>query len=426
MPAVVLVGAQWGDEGKGKIVDYISRQADMVVRHQGGSNAGHTVVVGDQEYKLHLIPSGILYPETWCVIANGVVVDPVILLEELDYLQQRGVRTDRLRISAQAHVVMPYHKQLDRLQEGARGAAKLGTTGRGIGPAYMDKAARTGLRVADLLNPADFAARLREALEEKNRLFRAYEAPGWDFDQLYQEFLDYGQRLKPYVTNTSVVINRALDENKRVLFEGAQGTMLDIDHGTYPYVTSSHPVAGGACIGAGVGPTRISQVYGVVKAYTTRVGDGPFPSELEDAIGEHIRQVGAEYGTTTNRPRRIGWLDTVVLRHAVRVNGMTGLIVTRLDVLDDLERIGIVTAYRYRGQLVTDFPESLGVLEECEPVVEMVPGWRTGIGGARRYEDLPPEAREYLERIEALTGVPVRVVSVGRDRAHTIERVPLF
>ncbi|AEW06940.1 Adenylosuccinate synthetase [Sulfobacillus acidophilus DSM 10332] len=427
MSAIVVVGAQWGDEGKGKVIDFLSEQADMVVRHQGGSNAGHTVVVHDQEYKLHLIPSGILYPDTVCVIANGVVVDPKTLLDEMAYLRQRGVDTDRLKISAQAHVVMPYHARLDALNELRRGDQKLGTTLRGIGPAYMDKAARIGIRVGDLLHPAEFRERLERVLEEKNRLLsKAYDADPFTFEELYDTFLEYGEALRPYVTNTSIIINQAIDRGDRVLFEGAQGTMLDIDHGTYPYVTSSHPVAGGATIGAGVGPTKIHRVYGVAKAYTTRVGDGPFPTELRDALGDQIRQRGHEFGTTTGRPRRVGWLDTVVLRYAARVNGLSGLAVTRLDVLDGLPELQIASAYQYRGTLLDEFPESASVLAEATPVYETVPGWTEPIGQVRRLADLPAAARHYLDRLEALVGVPIVLVSVGRERSSTIPLEELF
>ncbi|MBX5466004.1 MAG: adenylosuccinate synthase [Firmicutes bacterium] len=427
MPAVIVVGTQWGDEGKGKVIDYLAEQADMVVRHQGGNNAGHTVVVGDAEYKLHLIPSGILYPDKLCVIASGVVVDPKVLLDEVAYLHNRGISTDRLRVSADAHLIMPYHELLDGLAEDRAGAHKLGTTRRGVGPAYMDKAARVGLRVGDLLRPATFAARLKRVLDEKNRLLaKAYDMPGFDFDEILQTYLAYGEAMRPYIANTSVVINDAIDAGERVLFEGAQGTMLDIDHGTYPYVTSSHPVAGGACIGAGVGPTKITAVYGVVKAYTSRVGDGPFPTELDDALGQEIRERGNEYGTTTSRPRRIGWLDAVVLRHAARVNGLSGLAVTRVDVLSGLSELKIAIAYRYQGELMYEFPDGLDILHEVEPVYETLPGWQEPIGDVRRFEDLPPQAQRYLERISELTGVPLALVSVGRDRACTIALRELF
>ncbi len=427
MSAVVVVGTQWGDEGKGKVIDYLAQQANVVVRHQGGNNAGHTVVVGDEEYRLHLIPSGILYPDTLCVIANGVVIDPRVLFEEIDYLHRRGIQTDRLRISSEAHLIMPYHTRMDALAEDRLGVNKLGTTLRGIGPAYMDKAARTGLRVIDLLYPAQFATRLKRILDEKNRILsKAYDVEPFDYDELLQLYLSYGERMRPYIANTSVVINDAIDNKERVLFESAQGTMLDIDHGTYPFVTSSHPIAGGACIGAGVGPTKINQVYGVVKAYTSRVGDGPFPSELTDQTGADLRERGHEYGTTTGRPRRIGWLDTVVLRHAVRVNGLTGLAVTRLDVLDDLPEVKIGIGYRYHGELIHELPDSVEVLAEVEPVYETFPGWKGKISQARRLEDLPKEALAFLERITELVNVPLVLVSVGRERVNTIAVRELF
>lgn len=427
MSAVIVVGTQWGDEGKGKVIDFLAEQADMVVRHQGGNNAGHTVVVGDQVYKLHLIPSGILYPSTDCVIAGGVVIDPKVLLDEIDYLAARGIRADRLTISSEAHLIMPYHARLDALQEDRQGNLKLGTTRRGVGPAYMDKAARVGLRVADLLDPAGFKVRLSRTLAEKNRLLaRAYDSEGFELEPLFEEYVSYGERMRPYVGNSSVLINAAIDAGKRVLFEGAQGTMLDIDHGTYPYVTSSHPVAGGACIGAGVGPTKISAVYGVVKSYTTRVGDGPFPTELTDAVGDHVRDRGHEYGTTTGRPRRVGWLDTVVLRHAARVNGLTGIAVTRLDVLDDLDELRIATAYRYGDRISDAFPDTLEALAEAEPVYETLPGWRQSICEIRRREDLPLAAQRYLERLSELMGVPCVLISVGRERANTISWESLF
>ncbi len=427
MSAVIVVGTQWGDEGKGKVIDFLAQQADMVVRHQGGNNAGHTVVANGNEFKLHLIPSGVLYPDTECIIANGVVIDPDVLLKEIEYLRARGVSTSQLRISSQAHVIMPYHIRLDALSEDRLGSQKLGTTRRGIGPAYMDKAARVGIRIGDLLDRERFKERLVRVLDEKNRMLaRAYDTDGFEFDAVYGQYLAYGELIAPYVANTSVLINRAIDGAKKVLFEGAQGTMLDIDHGTYPFVTSSHPVAGGACIGAGVGPTKITQVYGVVKAYTSRVGDGPFPTERADAVGDRIREQGHEYGTTTGRPRRVGWLDTMVLRHAARVNGLTGLAVTRLDVLDTLSEIQIARAYRYRGQEIRELPDSLEHLDEVEPVYETLPGWQTPIGQCRRLEDLPAPTRRYLDRVSELTQVPLTLVSVGRERTNTISWSPLF
>jgi adenylosuccinate synthase len=427
MSAVVIVGAQWGDEGKGKVVDFLSKEADVVVRHQGGNNAGHTVVVNEREFKLHLVPSGILYPNTLCVIANGVVIDPQVLLDEIAYLQGHGVDVSRLTISSKAHVVMPYHAKLDALNEERRGDQKIGTTLRGIGPAYMDKAARVGIRVGDLMHPDELRDRLSRVLEEKNHvLTRAYGIEPFAFDDLYTTFLDYGQRLAQYVADTSVIVNEAINHGERVLFEGAQGTMLDIDHGTYPFVTSSHPSAGGAAIGAGVGPTRIDRVYGVAKAYTTRVGDGPFPTELADAMGADIRERGHEYGTTTGRPRRVGWLDAVVLRYAARVNGLSGLAVTRLDVLDGLPSLKIATAYEYQGERLTEFPDTAWAFRAATPVYETLPGWEEAIGAVRKREDLPLNAQQYLDRIEAVVGIPVVLVSVGRERSHTIVLHDLF
>lgn len=427
MSAVVVVGAQWGDEGKGKVTDFLAQKADVVVRHQGGANAGHTVVVGDKTYKLHLIPSGILYPGKMSVIANGVVVDPAMLVDEIEYLTREGVSVDSLRLSTQAHVVMPYHKQMDAIQEGLLGDKKLGTTLRGIGPAYMDKAARTGIRVGELVEPERLRARLKVQVADKNRMLALYGQDPSDANQIADQYLAYGDRLKPFMANTSNLINDALDHDRNVLFEGAQGTLLDIDHGTYPYVTSSHPVAGGACIGAGVGPTRINQVYGVLKAYTSRVGDGPFPTELADRVAEDIRERGHEYGTTTGRPRRVGWLDGPALRVAARVNGMTGVVVTRLDVLDPLKELRIAVGYRYAdGMVSTEFPDRVDTLEAVEPVYETWPGWEASTSQIRRLDDLPYAARAYLERISEVTGVPVVMVSVGAERTHTITLGPLY
>jgi adenylosuccinate synthase len=428
MSALVVVGAQWGDEGKGKVIDYLSREAEVVVRHQGGNNAGHTVVVDDREFKLHLVPSGILYPDTLCIIANGVVIDPKVLLDEIAYLQSQNVDVSRLKISSKAHLVMPYHQRLDALNEEQRGAQKIGTTLRGIGPAYMDKAARVGVRLGDLFSPEEFRARLGAALEEKNRLLtRAYGAEPFEFEELYRTFLQYGQALKQYVADTSLIINQAIDRGAKVLFEGAQGTMLDIDHGTYPFVTSSHPVAGGASIGAGVGPTRINQVYGILKAYTSRAGDGPFPTELTDDLGSEIRERGHEYGTTTGRPRRIGWLDGVALRHAARVNGMTGIVVTALDVLDAISTLRIAVAYRLPdGSTTTDFPDRVEDLDAVEPQYVICPGWLTPTTGARRLQDLPSAARYYLDRIAEVMGVPLMMVTVGAERSHVISEGPMY
>ncbi|GAB6877406.1 adenylosuccinate synthase [Thermaerobacter litoralis] len=426
MATVVIVGAQWGDEGKGKITDYLAEQADMVVRYQGGANAGHTVVVGDTEYRLHLIPSGILHGKR-CVIGNGVVLDPAVFLREIEYLEERGHAVDAIAVSSAAHVIMPYHKRLDELEEAGRGEDRIGTTRQGIGPAYRDKAARTGIRVEDLLDEAQFRRLLRRNLDQVNRLLeRVYGVEGYDYDQVLEEYLGYAERLRPFVTDTWRLINDAVDAGQRVLFEGAQGTMLDLDHGTYPYVTSSYPTAAGACIGAGIGPTRIDQVIGVAKAYTSRVGDGPFPTELLDETGDWIRERGHEYGTTTGRPRRCGWLDAVVLRYAARVSGLTGLAITRLDTLGGLDRVKICVAYELDGQRIEDLPAGAGRLARCRPIYEELPGWPEGLSGLTRWEDVPAAARRYLERISELVGVPVALVSIGRERAQTLGLADVF
>ncbi|HET7658504.1 MAG TPA: adenylosuccinate synthase [Bacillales bacterium] len=420
MSSVVVVGTQWGDEGKGKITDFLSEHAEVIARYQGGNNAGHTIVFGGTKYKLHLIPSGIFYNEKVCVIGNGMVIDPKALVEELHYLHDYGVSTDNLRISNRAHLILPYHHKLDVLEEESKGANKIGTTKKGIGPAYMDKAARIGIRVADLLEPEEFRKKLERNLKEKNRLLeKVYEAEGYDADEITQEYLKYGEEIAHYVCDTSVVLNDALDAGRRVLFEGAQGVMLDIDQGTYPFVTSSNPVAGGVSIGAGVGPTKINHVVGVAKAYTTRVGDGPFPSELLDETGDRIRESGNEYGTTTGRPRRVGWFDSVVVRHARRVSGITDLSINSLDVLTGIESIKICTAYKYKGKVIEEFPASLNVLAACEPVYEEMPGWQEDITGVKSLDELPENARHYLERITELTGISLSIFSVGPDRSQT-------
>jgi len=416
----VIIGTQWGDEGKGKVTDYLAARADMVVRYQGGSNAGHTVVVEGREFKLHLIPSGILYPGKVCVIGNGVVVDPRGLVEELDGLEARGVDTSGLRLSLGAHLVMPYHRLLDHLEEERRGGGRIGTTGRGIGPAYLDKTARRGLRVADLFHPERFRNRLLANVELVNQTLAAWGRPTLDGAGLVDEYFRLAERLRPYAADTSLLVNQALDAGQKVLFEGAQGTLLDLDHGTYPYVTSSYPVAAGACLGSGVGPTRIQGVIGVVKAYCTRVGEGPFPTEIGGKEGELLRERGGEYGTTTGRPRRCGWLDAVALRYAARVNGLSGLAVTKLDVLDPLPMLKIAVAYRCGGELLEDFPADSGLLADCEPVYEELPGWQAGIGEARSMEELPPAARNYLARLSELAGVPVFLIAVGPQRHQTI------
>lgn len=427
MSAVVLIGSQWGDEGKGKITDFLAEKADLVVRYQGGNNAGHTVVVGDQEFKLHLIPSGILYPGSTCIIGNGVVIDPLVLVKELEYLESRGISTENLKLSLRAHLIMPYHIRLDELEEERKGANKIGTTRRGIGPAYMDKAARVGIRLVDLLDEEEFAERLKINLDEKNRLFnKIYDTEGFDFKEVFDQYRGYLPKLQKYITDTSVIIHKFLSEKKNVLFEGAQGTLLDMDHGTYPYVTSSHPVAGAACIGAGVGPSEINKTIGVVKAYTTRVGEGPFPTELMDADGDYIREKGHEFGTTTGRPRRCGWLDIVILRYAARINGLNSIAVTKLDVLDHVEKIKLCTAYEYRGQVLMDFPASLKALSECKPIYEEYEGWMSDTSKARKYEDLPENARIYLDRVSELINVPPSIIAVGPNREQTIILEKIF
>lgn len=421
MSSVVVVGTQWGDEGKGKITDFLSEKAEVIARYQGGDNAGHTIQFGGVTYKLHLIPSGIFSPEKISVIGNGVVLNPKSLVTELAYLHERNVTTDNLRISDRAHVILPYHIQLDRLQEEAKGDKKIGTTIKGIGPCYMDKAARVGIRVADLLDKEVFAERLKLNLAEKNRLFtKVYDADPIAFEDIFEEYYEYGQQFKQYVCDTSVILNDAIDQGKRVLFEGAQGVMLDIDQGTYPFVTSSNPVAGGVTIGTGVGPTKIKTVVGVCKAYTSRVGDGPFPTELLDETGNRIREIGREYGTTTGRPRRVGWFDSVVMRHSKRVSGITNLSLNSIDVLTGLETVKICVAYRKpNGEEIANYPASLVELGQCTPIYEELPGWTEDITGCRTLEELPENARNYVRRISELVGVRISTFSVGPDREQT-------
>jgi adenylosuccinate synthase len=419
---VVIVGTQWGDEGKGKIVDLLAEFADIVVRFQGGNNAGHTMVIGDEQFICHLIPSGILQQKQ-CVIGNGVVVDPTVLIEEIDQLRNRGIDVgpDKLIISERAHVIMPYHRLVDQGREKLKGGQQLGTTGRGIGPAYEDKATRRGIRFADLLDTESFAEKIKMLLNEKNFYLKDYLAVETvDAPSIIEQYEAYAARLAPYVANVSIVISNAVKQGRQILFEGAQGTHLDIDHGTYPYVTSSNTVAGNACCGAGVGPGVITDVIGIVKAYTTRVGKGPFPSELIDEIGDHMQKKGAEFGATTGRKRRCGWLDTVLLRNAVRLNGLTAIAVTKLDVLRGLKTLKICTGYEHRGKIINDFPASLKILEACKPVYETLPGWEEDISSAKEMKDLPENVRNYLKRIEELTETPIHIVSVGAERTQTI------
>ena len=419
---IVIIGSQWGDEGKGKIVDLLAEYADVVVRFQGGNNAGHTMVVKGEQVISHLVPSGILQGKT-CIIGNGVVVDPAVLLQEIDYLSAKGVACgpDKLAVSERAQLIMPYHKQIDLGREKRKAGKKIGTTGRGIGPAYEDKAARQGIRCADLLDAPLFREKLYAVMEEKNFYLEKFLGePLLDPAAVYDQYSAYAQRLAPYVRNVSVLLHEAMQRGDKVIFEGAQGTHLDIDHGTYPFVTSSNTISGSACCGAGVGPTRINGVVGIVKAYTTRVGEGPFPSELFDAVGEYMQSKGAEFGATTGRKRRCGWLDMVILNNAVRLNGLTGLALTKMDVLGGLEEIKICTAYRCGNTTLQTFPTSIQALAECEPVYESLPGWQEDISDCRSVEQLPLNARKYLARIEALAGTPIEIVSVGPQRDQTI------
>lgn len=421
MSTLVIVGSQWGDEGKGKITDYLAEKAEVVVRYQGGNNAGHTVEQGGVQYKLHLIPSGILYPEKICIIGNGVVIDPASLIGEIERLKSQGVSVNNLKISDRAHVVFPYHIKQDELEELSKGKNDIGTTKRGIGPCYMDKSERIGIRICDLLKPDVLREKLKINIEKKNKVFKdLYGACGFDFDEIYKEYLGYSEIIKPYITDTTVLLYDLIKEGKKVLFEGAQGTLLDIDLGTYPYVTASHPIAGGVTVGAGIGPTMIDEVIGVVKAYTTRVGKGPFPTELFDENGDFLREKGHEYGTTTGRPRRCGWLDTVILKYSVRVSGITNFALTKLDTLTGLDKVKICTGYKFGEKIITDFPASLEDLAQCEPVYEEMDGWTEDIQNASSFDELPQNAQKYIRRIEELIGIKASIISVGPGREQTI------
>lgn len=423
MNTIALVGAQWGDEGKGKIIDILAQKADYVVRATGGSNAGHTVVSGGNTYKLHLIPSGILYPDTYNIIGNGVVLDPKVVLEEMDSLAALGVQFDKLMIDLRAHVVMPYHKEFDELAEKAKGKNAIGTTKRGIGPCYADKCDRIGIRFVDLLQPDVFARKLKSNLELKNKIITAvYGGKALDFDEIYNEYCGYVKRLERYACDTGVVVYNAVKAGKNVVFEGAQGTLLDIDSGTYPFVTSSHPISGGFCAGAGIGPTAIKEVLGIAKSYTTRVGAGPFPTELNDEVGNHLLTVGHEYGTTTGRARRCGWLDAVILRLAARINGLTALAVNKLDTLTGLKKLKIATHYIIDGKRTDSFPADISMLENCAPVYEEFDGWTEDISNCRNFDELPGAAQRYIEAIERLTDTPVTMIGVGPDRDCNITR----
>ena len=422
MPAIVLVGAQWGDEGKGKATDLLGEQVQYVVRYQGGNNAGHTVVTPDGEhYALHLLPSGILTPGVTCVIGNGVVVDPAVLIEELDALEARGVDTSRLVISADAHVIMPYHRALDKVTERYLGKSRIGTTGRGIGPAYGDKVARMGIRVQDLLDAQAFRAKLETALGERNQvLVKVYNRRALDVDTIWREYVGYAERLKPRIADTRLLLDRALADGATLLLEGSQGTLLDVDHGTYPFVTSSSPTAGGAVAGSGIGPTRISRVIGILKAYTTRVGEGPFPTELFDDYGEFLRKAGGEVGVTTGRLRRCGWFDSVIARHATRVNGLTDLFLTKLDVLSGLDRVPVCVAYEVDGERADEMPMTQAELVRATPVYEHLDGWFEPLEDAKTFADLPANAQAYVRRVEELSRCPVSAIGVGPGRDQTL------
>lgn len=420
----IVIGAQWGDEGKGKLIDILSANSDITARYQGGNNAGHTVVVKDKEYVFHLLPSAILHPGKVCVIGNGVVIDPKALIQEMQELLQKSVKITpkRFKISGLSHVVMPYHRILDALRETKR-KNKIGTTGRGIGPCYADKVARCGIRMVDLLNDNVLRMKLEDNLSEKNAIIRkAFAAEGFSFDSIFSEYKNFGKILAPFICDTAVYLNQAIDDGKSVLFEGAQGTFLDIDFGTYPFVTSSNSTAGGVCSGTGVAPTKIDKVIACVKAYTTRVGEGPFPTEFTDELMETIRSKGNEYGATTGRPRRCGWFDSVLVRYSVIINGINELAIMKLDVLDDLDSIKICTGYKYNGKICRDFPMDYDVVSKAKPVYEEVEGWKVSTKGVRTYKDLPPAARAYIRRLEELLKVGVKYISVGTKRDEIIAR----
>ena len=421
MPAIVLLGAQWGDEGKGKATDILGDKVKYVVRYQGGNNAGHTVVIGDQKYALHLLPSGILTPSCIPVIGNGVVIDPAVLLEEIRGLNERGVNTSNLKISTNAHLITPYHRTIDKVSERFLGKAKIGTTGRGIGPAYADKINRIGIRVQDLFDPSILRQKIEGALRDKNQvLIKVFNRKGIEIDDVLREYLEYAEILRPYVTDTSLLLNQALDKGEIVLLEGSQGTLLDVDHGTYPFVTSSNPTAGGASTGSGIGPTRISRVIGIVKAYTTRVGSGPFPTELFDDDGEKLRSVGGEFGTTTGRSRRTGWYDAPIARYAVRINGLTDFFLTKLDVLTGWEKIPVCVAYEIDGKRVEEVPSSQSDFHHAQPIYEYLPGWSEDISKARKLSDLPTNAQKYVKFLEEISGAPMSAIGVGPGRDETI------
>ena len=421
MPAIVIVGAQWGDEGKGKATDLLGDRVEYVVRYQGGNNAGHTVVIGDQKYALHLLPSGILSPSVVPVIGNGVVIDPGVLLQEIKGLNERGINTSKLVISANAHLITPYHRTIDKVTERFLGNNKIGTTGRGIGPAYADKINRIGIRVQDLFDPSILEQKIEAALRDKNQvLTKVFNRKGMEVKQIVDEYLEYADILRPYVTDTSLLLNQALAAGKVVLLEGSQGTLLDVDHGTYPFVTSSNPTAGGACAGSGIGPTKITRVIGILKAYTTRVGSGPFPTELFDEDGEALRRIGGEVGVTTGRNRRCGWFDAPIARYATRVNGLTDFFLTKLDVLTGWEKIPVCVAYDIDGTRVEEIPTTQTDFHHAKPIYEYLPGWKEDISRARSLEDLPANARSYVQYLEDISGAPMSAIGVGPGRDETI------
>jgi adenylosuccinate synthase len=421
MPAVVLVGAQWGDEGKGKATDLLGSRVDYCVRYQGGNNAGHTVVIGEKKFALHLLPSGILTPEVIPVIGNGVVIDVAVLFEEIDGLEAQGINTSNLLISANAHLITPYHVTLDKVTERFLGNSKIGTTGRGIGPSYADKTSRLGIRVQDLFDEKILRAKIEGSLLSKNQvLVKVFNRRAVTVDEVVENLMEHAERLRPYVADTSLLLNRALAENKVVLLEGGQGTLLDVDHGTYPFVTSSNPTAGGACAGSGIGPTKITGVVGILKAYTTRVGSGPFPTELLDEDGEKLRTIGGERGVTTGRPRRCGWFDAPIARYATRINGLTDIFLTKLDVLTGWEKIPVCVAYEIDGKRTEELPMTQTEFHHAKPIYEMLPGWSEDISGAKTLEDLPANARSYIKYLEEISGTPISAVGVGQDRNATI------
>ena len=423
MSATIIVGAQWGDEGKGKVIDFLAAKADVVVRSQGGNNAGHTVIVDNKKYAFHLMPSGVLYEDKINVVSNGVVFDPEGFLKELEILEAQGIKTDNILIDERVHIIFPYHKKIDALEEAARGDDPIGTTQKGIGPCYMDKVERSGIRLGEMLDPDLFKERLFVQVERKNKIIeKIYNSEGFDKEEIYNKYCEYADRLRKYVTDTTVIVHEALVNNKDVLFEGAQGTLLDIDLGTYPYVTSSHPTSGGFCVGAGVGPNMIDEVVGVVKAYTTRVGKGPFPTELDNEIGDLIRTKGNEFGTTTGRPRRCGWFDGVMLKYTARVNGLTSISLMLLDVLSGFDKIKICVGYDFKGENLQHFPASISNLGKCVPIYEELDGWKEDITNITNYEDLPENAKNYIKRIESYVGLPIKIISVGPKRTQTIVR----